>query len=339
MKKRDNAYKFANEFMKFMANSYEKRSDYTSIGYKQSMTMFLDYAEKVKKVKPSSFGLEYFTYDNLTEYMSWLRYEKNLSPQTCNLRMSQIVAFLKFVARDPHYRAIYMEASYVARFKVTVSDNIVGPISKESILNLIKTIGTDKDCGLKYSTMLTLLYQTATRISEILSLKISDLFLNEPIPSINVLGKGNKFRKLSLLKPLNKQLKYYIRKFHGEKPNPNDYLFFSKCKGKNEKCSTRSVKKQINVYLAIARKKYPELPEHIHSHQFRHSMATHMIDDGINVFNVSKFLGHKSVSTTMKYIGITPKMTEKAIAQIESSSLHHISAKWKKTPSLVDLIK
>ncbi len=127
MKKRDNAYKFADEFMKFMANSYEKRSDYTSIGYKQSMTMFLDYAEKVKKVKPSSFGLEYFTYDNLTEYMSWLRYEKNLSPQTCNLRMSQIVAFLKFVARDPHYRAIYMEASYVARFKVTVSDNIVGP--------------------------------------------------------------------------------------------------------------------------------------------------------------------------------------------------------------------
>lgn len=68
-------------------------------------------------------------------------------------------------------------------------------------------------------------------------------------------------------------------------------------------------------------------------------MATHMIDDGINVFNVSKFLGHKSVSTTMKYIGITPKMTEKAIAQIESSSLHHISAKWKKTASLVDLIK
>ena len=49
MKKRDNAYKFANEFMKFMANSYERRSDYTSIGYKQSMTMFLDYAEKVKK--------------------------------------------------------------------------------------------------------------------------------------------------------------------------------------------------------------------------------------------------------------------------------------------------
>ena len=38
----------------------------------------------------------------------------------------------------------------------------------------------------------------------------------------------------------------------------------------------------------------------VHSHQFRHSMATHLIDDGVNVFNVSKILGHQSVATTMK---------------------------------------
>jgi site-specific recombinase XerD len=339
MKKRDNAYKFADEFMKFMANSYDRRSDYTSMGYKQSMKMFLVYAEKIKRVKPSSFGLEYFTYDNLTEYMNWMRYEKGLSPQTCNLRMSQIIAFLKFVANDPQYRAIYMKASYVARFRVAVSDNVVGPLSKDAILHLIEIPGTDTEIGLKYTTMLTLLYSTATRISEILSLKISDIFLGEPRPYINVLGKGNRFRRLTLVKTLKKHLKSYIQRIHGDKPNPNDYLFFSRCKGKNEKCSTRSVNKQINVYLSIARKKYPELPVHIHTHQFRHSMATHLIDDGVNVFCVSKFLGHKSVSTTMKYIGITPKMTEKAIAQIESTSLNPISPKWKTTTSLADLIK
>lgn len=187
--------------------------------------------------------------------------------------------------------------------------------------------------------MLTLLYSTATRISEILSLKISDIFLGEPTPYINVLGKGNRFRRLTLIKPVRKHLKSYIQKIHGENPNPNNYLFFSRCKGKNKKCSTRSVNKQINVYLSIARKKYPELPEHIHTHQFRHSMATHLIDDGVNVFSVSKFLGHKSVSTTMKYIGITPKMTEKAMTQIESTSSLQMPQKWKKPATLADLIK
>ena len=68
-------------------------------------------------------------------------------------------------------------------------------------------------------------------------------------------------------------------------------------------------------------------------------MATHLIDDGVNVFSVSKFLGHKSVSTTMKYIGITPKMTEKAMTQIESTSTLETQQKWKKSAKLVDLIK
>ena len=61
-----------------------------------------------------------------------------------------------------------------------------------------------------------------------------------------------------------------------------------------------------------------------------------LIDDGVNV---SKILGHQSVATTMKYIGITPKMTEKAISQIESTSLRGTSAKWKGNAKLEDLIK
>ena len=339
MKKHENAFTFATEFRKFMANSYDRRSNYTSIGYNQAMKMLLDYADTVKNIKPSSFGLEYFTYDNLTEYMNWLRYHECISAQTCNLRLSQILAFLKYIAKDPKYRAIYMEARYVGRFKVTVNENIVSPLSKEAIKHLIGTPGTDTEIGLKYTTMLTLLYSTATRISEILSLKISDIYLDDSISYINVLGKGKRYRKPPILKPVKKLLKVYIQNLHGANPDQDAFLFFSRCKGKNEKCTTRGVNKQINVYLSIARKKYPELPEHIHTHQFRHSMATHMIDDGINIFNVSKFLGHKSVATTMKYIGITPKMTEKSIAQIESGSLNKISPKWKKVAKLTDLIK
>ena len=64
-----------------------------------------------------------------------------------------------------------------------------------------------------------------------------------------------------------------------------------------------------------------------------------LIDDGVNVFNVSKIVGHQSVATTMKYIGITPKMTEKAISQIESTSLRGTSAKCKGNAKLEDLIK
>ena len=72
---------------------------------------------------------------------------------------------------------------------------------------------------------------------------------------------------------------------------------------------------------------------------FRPDFLSILIDDGVNVFNVSKILGHQSVATTMKYIGITPKMTEKAISQIESTLLRGTSAKWEGNAKLEDLIK
>ena len=171
------------------------------------MNALLEYARTVKKKKISTFGLDFFTYENLSGYMEWLRYFKNNSPQTCNLRLSQITSFLKYLAKESEYRIYYINA----------------------------------------------------------------------------------------------------------------------CK--------------LDIYVARVRQEHNDFPEHVHSHQFRHSMATHLIDDGVNVFNVSKILGHQSVATTMKYIGITPKMTEKAISQIESTSLRGISAKWKGNAKLEDLIK
>ena len=232
-----------------------------------------------------------------------------------------------------------LEYVQVERPQSDLPDNIVGPLTKDEMKLLLHAPGTATETGVKYSMMLSLLYSTATRISEVLSLKISDVHINEHKPYILVLGKGKRYRRSPLYQQDVKMLRKYILRFHGTNPDPNAYLFYSKCKGKYEKCTTRSVNKQLDIYVARVRQEHNDFPEHVHSHQFRHSMATHLIDDGVNVFNVSKILGHQSVATTMKYIGITPKMTEKAISQIESTSLRGISAKWKGNAKLEDLIK
>lgn len=339
MKISENARKFAEEFKKFLANADGRRSDCTITSYKVSMNALLEYARTVKKEKISTFGLDFFTSENLSGYIEWLRYFKNNSPQTCNLRMSQITSFLKYIAKESEYRIYYMNARQVDRYKVTIKDNIVGPLTKDEMKLLLHAPGTATETGVKYSMMLSLLYSTATRISEVLSLKISDVHIHEHMPHILVLGKGKRYRRSPLYKHDVKMLRKYILRFHGTNPDPNAYLFYSKCKGKYEKCTTRSVNKQLDVYVTQVRQEQNDFPEHVHSHQFRHSMATHLIDDGVNVFNVSKILGHQSVATTMKYIGITPKMTEKAISQIESTSIRAISAKWKENSKLEDLIK
>lgn len=339
MKISNNARRFAEEFKKFIANASNTRSDCTIISYEVSMNALLEYARTVKKETISTFGIDFFTYENLAGFMEWLRYSKNNSPQTCNLRLSQITSFLKFIAKESQYRIYYMNARQVDRYKVAITENIVEPLTKDAMKYLLHAPGISTETGVKYTVLLSLLYSTATRISEVLSLKLSDVHLQEHKPYIHVIGKGKRHRKPMLYKHEIKMLREYIYRFHGTNPDQNAYLFYSKCKGKYEKCSTRSVNKQLDIYVAQLKQKHSDFPSHVHSHQFRHSMATHLIDDGINVFNVSKILGHKSVATTMKYIGITPKMTEKAISQIESTSLSNVSAKWKDKTKLEYLIK
>lgn len=66
-------------------------------------------------------------------------------------------------------------------------------------------------------------------------------------------------------------------------------------------------------------------------------MATHCLDDGMNIFQISKMLGHKSVSTTMNYLGVTVAMTNEAVQKIESTTARTVKPVWKQSGKLKDL--
>lgn len=121
----------------------------------------------------------------------------------------------------------------------------------------------------------------------------------------------------------------YIEHFHGPSPGDDHYLFFSPEKGVCYPLCERSVNKYLDKCSMIVHDKHPEMPAHIHSHQFRHAMATHLLEDGLNIAQISKMLGHKSIDTTMHYFGFTISMQEQAILKIESAVASSVQPKWK----------
>ena len=133
------------------------------------------------------------------------------------------------------------------------------------------------------------------------------------------------------MKAVLKTLRTYIVREHGKNPNPDAYLFYSRSGDIFRKSSSRGVNKQLKVYAAQARKSCSGVPDNVHSHQFRHSMATHLLEDGMNVFQISKMLGHENVETTMDYLGVTVSMTETAIKKIESTTAQNVKPAWPKT--------
>ena len=154
-------------------------------------------------------------------------------------------------------------------------------------------------------------YGTATRIDEVLSLKIRQINLKANKPYITVIGKGSKIRSAYLMSGLVTTLKKYIGTFHGEEPNPDDYLFYSSWHGEKAKLSQKAVRKRLKVYAAKAHEICLDVPLDLHSHMWRHAKATHWLEDGINIVEISKLLGHESLETTMKYQDTEPTLKSK----------------------------
>lgn len=100
-----------------------------------------------------------------------------------------------------------------------------------------------------------------------------------------------------------------------------DYLFFSPISGKGSKLSQQAVFKLLRKYAASAHEKCGDVPLDLHAHQFRHAKATHWLEDGMNIVQISFLLGHSSVETTMVYLDITTEQEMKALETIEGEKI------------------
>lgn len=329
-KTNNGAIALARLFSDFLEANAGKRSECTITGYRTAMRLFATFAERHLHADTAHFDITYFTEQYVSRYLQWLQDTKGVSPQTCNLRLCQLRAFLKYASRDPAIMPYYLSLRQIEQYITENRTKVVEPLSRPAIAALMKVPGTDTETGLRYTLLIAMLYTMALRIDEVLSIKIKDIRLDAAKPYVTVVGKGRKARTASFFKATLKTLRKYIAKEHGSNPNPEAYLFYARYGGQFCKVSTRGVNKQLAVYAEKARKSCLEVPERVHSHQFRHSMATHLLEDGMNVFQISKMLGHESVETTMTYLGVTVSMTDNAIQKIESTAARSVKPLWKK---------
>lgn len=333
--KKSELQQFGEHFRDFIGEAARCGSVYTVKNHKVAMQLYLKYLEQVCKVKPMGFSVSHFDEPLISKFLDWLCDVKNCKAQTCNVRLASIRAFLKYAARkDASLLWLYAKASAI-KLRRDMNPKMVNPLSQDAINALIKAAGTETASGLKYSTLMVFLYTTATRLDEVLSIKIGELHMNQNPAFVTVIGKGRVSRTLFLPEKLLKYLRKYIAIQHGGNPDHEALLFYSKHKGNRVKQSEEGVNKQLKKYAKIAHATCEDVPQDLHSHQFRHSAATHALENNMSVFQISKMLGHKSVTTTMTYLGITPKIREDAVKKIESGLQVSESPIWRgKTSAL-----
>ncbi|MDR1247358.1 MAG: site-specific integrase [Clostridiales Family XIII bacterium] len=329
--------KYINTFLNDYMPSQKTKSEYTVKSYDEALTLYIAFLESEKGINSGNLRAECFSAANIESWLVWLRDKRGNSPETCNVRLASLRAFVKYLGKQ-NVKCLYLsqEASQIDRRK-TVAPKIAG-MSKKAVLALIEAPDASTKTGRRDIALMVAMYGTAARMSEILSLKVEHLHLGEKKPFVTVIGKGDKIRTLYLLPKTVAHLKAYIRDAHGDNPSPDSYVFYSRNKGRGGQMCQNAVNKQLKKHAAAAHKQCKDVPLDIHAHRLRHAKASHWLDDGVNIVQISFLLGHSQLETTMVYLDISTEQEARALATLEDENDETAPKRWKASgKSLADV--
>lgn len=318
---------YISEFLNDYTPNFLTNSKHTLKSYKDTLTVYVIFLES-EGITPNQLDKSCFEKAFIEKWIKWLKKERKCCPDTCNVRSGSLRVFLEFLGnKDIGLLYLYQEARTIKRQKCAKKK--VNGLTRAAVTAILEAPDLTSKTGKRDIVFLTILYATAGRLDEIRSIKISQLHLDAQKPYINLYGKGEKIRTAYLLPRVVAYIQVYLKEFHGVEPEADAFLFYSRVGGIYTKLTEPALDKRIKLYSRIAHEKCPDVPINTHAHQFRHAKASHWLEDGLNVVQISFLLGHEHLETTMKYLDITTEDKVNALATLEDEKEKSTSKKWK----------
>ncbi|MFM8591334.1 MAG: site-specific tyrosine recombinase XerD [Sphingomonadales bacterium] len=274
-------------------------SDHSTAAYGRDIELLTRYLQ----LQPTPPRPDELTTESLRLFIHWIN-ELGLSASSQSRIISGIKSFFRYcvleqiVTTDP---TTLLEAP---KRKRTLPDTL----SFEEIESMIAAIDLSKSEGTRNKAMLETLYSCGLRVSELIGLKISQLYLD--LDYIRVRGKGDKER----LVPIGKEAAHYIKLYREQVRTQltpvkgmEDILFLNK---------RGSALSRIMVFYIIRDlAKAAGIGKSVSPHTFRHSFATHLVEGGADLRAVQEMLGHASITTTEIYTHLDRDFLRKTLEQ------------------------
>ena len=277
-----------------------------------------------KNIKPNKIEIETITKEVIVQFLDWLETNRSVSISTRNQRLACIKSFYKYVqTNEPD---LFESCSTILSIKnKKVPNKMISYFTENEIKIMINYLNNCKD--LKKLTMVCVLYESGSRVSEFINIKLNDLNLSENA-SITLYGKGNKTRIVPISQELVKLINKYLKEDYIN--YGDDYLFYSNYKKKYERTS---INKQIKNFIQKLKSEYNDyFKENYHPHSFRHTKATHLYNNGTPLLYVKEFLGHSTITSTEIYA--TPDAKKQREEILKNSKI--INTKKKYSSSKID---
>jgi site-specific recombinase XerD len=176
--------------------------------------------------------------------------------------------------------------------------------------------------------MLILLFDSAVRVSELVSITLGDIVEDNGVYTILIHGKGRKERCIVLSDKAGSHMKAYLKAYHADSAAAARPLFYTSIHGNISSMSVRNVERILKKYGTIARQNTSEIPETVSPHTLRRSRATTLYRDGVPIEQVSALLGHSQIETTRSHYASSSPEQMKAVVEKGSQNEPDRQQEW-----------
>lgn len=303
-------------------------SSNTVKSYRDSFILLFEWFAGEVGITPDSVGIDDLSREGIEVFCRWLREARGVGSATVNVRLSALRSFADYVSfTEP----AYLEwASGIKDIKFAKSPSRgVEFLSPDAVAAIIGSAEGD----VREHALLSLLYDSGARVSEISSAVRGDVRLEAPA-TVRILGKGRKVRVVPLCKQVSEIMGRYMDAYTGA---PGDSLFMNRS---GVPIGRAGIAWILSKHAKAARDDDPELvPSGIHPHMLRHSKAVHLLESGVNLIYIRDFLGHSSVTTTEIYARASTKAKREAIEKAAVNVIVESAYSAEERSNLVEWLK
>lgn len=283
-----NAYEMALKDYLLYLTVEKGLSNNTIESYRRDLIQFGNWLEKQEETLASMDQLI------LRKYQTYLG--ERLKPASMARKTTALKGFIAFLAET---KVIPQSIPLVDRTKKL--EKLPQVLTAEQIETIIDVIPRDKLAGKRDVAILELMYATGMRVSEVVELTLDRYYSEEQF--VRVIGKGKKER----LVPFGQCAKYAVAEYITARQqadiNPSPYVFLS---NRQKPMTRQSIWKLIKKYSQMAK-----IPFEVTPHIIRHSFATHLLNNGVDLRAIQEMLGHSDISTTQIYVHVAFKDIER----------------------------
>lgn len=307
-------------------------SSNTICSYRDTFKLLLMFCRDVKGYHIAKLRLAALDKGCIEEFLLWLTNARGASPSTYNQRLCALHAFFDYVAaEEPGYIEQCIQIRNIPR-KVASSPP-AQYLTAGNLKLLLSMPDTSTRKGRRDLVLLTVLYDTAARVSELIDICIHNVRLDAPAV-ITLHGKGGKIRSVPLMKQTVELIRSYFTENHIDPRLHSDMPLF--WNARRQKLTRSGVTYILQKYVEMAQSVSSDMPSNITPHKLRHTKAMHLVQANVNPVYIKDFLGHADISTTEIYARADNEAKRAALEKAtEHLGLPTIS-NWEQDDELID---